>query len=428
MTTTRCLFIQGLLLLLLMTSLIKGLVSPFASKGWIPSWKSPMALDSSSSSTLTTTVGQQRSLPPTANRVHLIVLVHGWMGSSDELGYLHQALEKKAAIVQEKHPETFYLVYSAQDNDGRTSDGIAAGGSRLATEVNRVIQDVAEQVPKDKLKGISLSFVGNSMGGLLARYALSEIPSLQPASVTPSESIHVESRVFCTTATPHLGVSQHTYLPLPRSIEYVIANVMQPTGRDLFRYTDAIERLATDPIFVSPLQRFRKRIAYANAYQTDFQVPTATAAFLSATNSAHRRLEFLKDNAFVSLAVETPVDKKLFETRNVNPSSRPASSDELAQRLDALGWTKVLCLPPLPSIPLPFRSTPVAGAGTCKDEYASSELLQTYARTSGRLYAPFGHTVSVANAKNAFYARVNSGGQPIMDQLADSLIEEIGVE
>jgi hypothetical protein len=48
--------------------------------------------------------------------------------------------------------------------------------------------------------------------------------------------------------------------------------------------------------------------------------------------------------------------------------------------------------------------------------------------TSSRLYLPIGHTVSVANAKNAFYASVNSGGQPIMDQLADSLIEEIGVE
>jgi pimeloyl-ACP methyl ester carboxylesterase len=410
-----------------MTSLIKGLVSPFAN-GW-NSWRSPsMALESSSSSTLTTTptttVSQQRrSLPSTANRVHLIVLVHGWMGSSSELGYLHQALEKKAAVVQESHPETFYLVYSAKDNDGRTSDGITAGGKRLATEVNRLIQDVADQVPKDKLKGISLSFVGNSMGGLLARYAVSEIPSLQPDSVSP-ESIQVESRVFCTTATPHLGVSQHTYLPLPRSIEYVVANVMQPTGRDLFRYTNVIENLATDPIFVAPLQRFRKRIAYANAYQTDFQVPTATAAFLSSTNSAHRRLEILKDNAFVSLAVETPIDLKLLETRMTKSSSQPASSDELAQRLDALGWTKVLCLPPLPSIPLPFWST----TKTCKDEYTSSELLKTYAGLSGRLYAPFGHTVSVANAKNAFYASVNSGGQPIMDQLADSLIEEIGVE
>jgi pimeloyl-ACP methyl ester carboxylesterase len=427
MTTTRCLFLQGLLLLLLMTSLIKGLVSPFAN-GW-NSWRSPsMTLESSSSSTLTTTpttnVGQQRRiLPNTANRVHLIVLVHGWMGDSSELGYLHKALEKKAAVVQESHPETFYLVYSAKDNDGRTSDGIAAGGKRLATEVNRLIQDVADQVPKDKRKGISLSFVGNSMGGLLARYAVSEIPSLQTDSVS-AESIQVESRVFCTTATPHLGVSQHTYLPLPRSIEYVVANVMQPTGRDLFRYTNVIENLATDPIFVAPLQRFRKRIAYANAYQTDFQVPTATAAFLSSTNSAHRRLEILKDNAFVSLAVETPIDVKLLESRMTKSSSQPASSDELARRLDALGWTKVLCLPPLPSIPLPFWST----TNTCKNEYTSSELRKTYAGISGRLYLPIGHTVSVANAKNAFYASVNSGGQPIMDQLADSLIEEIGLE
>jgi hypothetical protein len=265
-----------------------------------------------------------------------------------------------------------------------------------------------------------------SQGGLYARYALSEIPSLQPDSVT-SDSIQVEPRVFCTTATPHLGVSQHTYLPLPRSIEYVIANAMQPTGRDFFRYTNVIQHLATDPIFVSPLQRFRKRIAYANAYQTDFQVPTSTAAFLSATNSAHRRLEILKDNDFVSLAVETPVDNTLLETLKTKRSSIPASSDELAQRLDALGWTKVLCLPPLASIPNPFRWSTTPDP-TSKNEYTSSELLRTYARTSDRLYAPFGHTVLVANAKSDFYARANSAGRPIMDKLADRLIDEIGVE
>jgi hypothetical protein len=270
-----------------------------------------------------------------------------------------------------------------------------------------------------------LSLLLLSQGGLYARYALSEIPALQPDSVT-SDSIQVEPRVFCTTATPHLGVSQHTYLPIPRSVEYVIANAMLPTGRDFFRYTDIIEHLATDSIFISPLERFRKRIAYANAYQTDFQVPTATAAFLSATNSAHRRLEILKDNDFISLAVETPVDNTLLETLKTKRSSKPASSDELAQRLDALGWTKVLCLPPLASIPNPFRST--TPDATSKNEYTSSELLKTYARTSDRLYAPFGHTVLVANAKSDFYARANSAGQPIMDKLADSLIEEIGVE
>lgn len=412
-----------------MTSLTKGILSPFARV-----WKSTLStLDTSSASSIhptTVNMSHQRSLPITANHVHLIVLVHGWMGSSAELGYLQQALEQKADRIQEKHPETFYLVHNAQANDGRTSDGIAAGGSRLATEVNKIIQDVAQQVPKDKLQGISLSFVGNSLGGLYARYALSEIPSMQPDNATPHE-IQVEPRVFCTTATPHLGVSQHTYLPLPRSVEYIVANVMQPTGRDLFRFTDVVEHLATKPAFVSPLKRFSKRIAYANAYQSDFQVPTATAAFLSQTNSAHRRLEIPKDNAFVTLAVETPVDPHWLETSKT--SSVPASSDELAQRLDALGWTKVLCLPPLPSIPIPFRSTgePAAGADTdtcTKDEYASSELLKTYASTSDRLHAPFGHTMLVANAKNDFYAKFNEAGKPIMDQLAASLIEDIGVE
>merc|ERR1712176_785495 len=98
--------------------------------------------------------------------------------------------------------------------------------------------------------------------------------------------------------------------------EKIIGKIFQPTGQDLFfdcannandkndettgrggKDTNSnenennlvlIERMTLEDRFVKPLSLFKKRIAYANAYGTDFQVPTNTAAFLSNTNSIHK--------------------------------------------------------------------------------------------------------------------------------------------
>ena len=53
------------------------------------------------------------------------------------------------------------LVHSASANEGRTRDGVAAGGRRLAAEVEQLVTDVARR--GGSLRTISL--VGNSLGG-----------------------------------------------------------------------------------------------------------------------------------------------------------------------------------------------------------------------------------------------------------------------
>ena len=167
--------------------------------------------------------------------VHMIVLVHGWLGDDGELGYFEERLQKE---IEDSHPE--FVVYSAKANVGKTSDGIAAGGQRLADEIMDQLKSYHEKFDHDHF---SLSFVGNSLGGLYARYALSKLDwSL------------AHPLIFCTTATPHLGVSNHTYLPIPRWAEWTVAQVIDrikpkgekigSTGQDLFRYTEVLEAMA----------------------------------------------------------------------------------------------------------------------------------------------------------------------------------------
>jgi pimeloyl-ACP methyl ester carboxylesterase len=376
-------------------------------------------------------------VPPTASKVHVVVLVHGYMGNALELGYLQTTLKQKAARIQEESPGSYFLVHSSTTNEGRTSDGIAAGGSRVAREVNEILANLSKENSK---REISLSFVGNSLGGLYARYALSEIPSLAAAPNDTEKYPGVQPKVFCTTATPHLGVSEHTYLPIPRVAEYVVAKAMSVTGEDMFRFTSIMERLACDPIFCNPLRSFQTRLAYANAHQTDFQVPTATAAFLvdSKKDANHRRVESNTRPPFELLRVET-VRRESTPAPSLS-TSNPLSSSDLARHLDDMGWIKVFCdvrqhlwSARVPSL-LWSSSSSVSTSTSCQDDkdeecFTSGELLLRYGSTvDQRWHAPFGHTQMVANSKNSMYSKMNAGGRPIMDQLASDILQSITMD
>lgn len=341
--------------------------------------------------------------PSTTKTLHLIVLVHGWMGNSKEMRYMQDQLVKEA----EKHPSCRFLIYSSTANEDKTFDGIALGGMRLANEISEVISSHASSSPN-----VTLSFVGNSLGGLYSRFALAHINA---------SSVDLQHLIFVTTATPHLGVSQHTYVPLPRSIEWVVANAMQPTGLDLFLYTNVISDLALQDTYRLPLLQFKRRIAYANAFHTDFQVPTKTAAFLS-TDSPHVHYTVPSDTnddddideLYIALTVETSHDPA-----SVEPASH------MAHALDAMGWTKVFCDTrnhiPLPSIPLPFRKDEIPS----KEEWSVDDLISVVNRVGNKWTLPLGHQVLVANSKSFMMEKMNAGGQPLVDKMAARLIQDI---
>jgi triacylglycerol esterase/lipase EstA (alpha/beta hydrolase family) len=137
-------------------------------------------------------------------QVHLVVLVHGIYGNPDEVGTIRDILAERSSASH------LVLVHSALSNYEKTTDGIVEGGKRLAREVNEWLADVKSHTATQK---ISLSFVGNSLGGLYCRYALALVDW---TGITPA--------IFCTTATPHLGSgAPHTYLPIGSTLEFAAA-------------------------------------------------------------------------------------------------------------------------------------------------------------------------------------------------------------
>ena len=451
---------------------------------------------------------------------HYVFLVHGWLGNEQEMAYLGAALEDVVAgralstsiddidgqqgsnnkddkeeeddvdgeddfvhVVanetdndgdgddpqrqqqgaaasdeesQEERPDI--VVHKPTCNNGRTTDGIAAGGTRLAEEVaefivadirgrRRIREEGENQQDCFQEEHVTISFVGNSLGGLYSRYALSLLPSelhVDSSSAgdddaTSSGTIILHPNTFCTTATPHLGCSSNTYIPVPRFAERAIGRVLDVTGVDLFRADvedypspqkksddskgatpgknkenvendadddgdadgearddepllppaasnsdvdedekgdanvakdeapsrDLIYRMCTEAAYLKPLSSFRRRIAYANAFGTDFQVPTNTAAFLSDKSTyPHRYCNVAEkeDLDFIASVLHTDpsdADAVRSEPRSGGDGSPEAGDDILvmSHNLDSLGWTKVFIDTrsgiPVPALPKP---------------------------------------------------------------------------
>lgn len=334
-----------------------------------------------------TTAAKQRPNGSSCTTVtkHLVILVHGLYGNDKELDYLRQSMMEQAS------PGHHLIIYSAKCNLGKTTDGIENGGRRLAKEVKDQIEQIDDKV--------SLSFVGNSLGGLYARYAIS---ILDWTDITPF--------VFCTIATPHLGTSKNTYISIPRWGEALVGAVMKETGEDLFSFNTIIKDMGTKAHYLKPLGSFQKRIALANCCGTDFQVPTRTAAFLShESNYKHSPLPD-KEQYFLS-----------FET----DPNQDYDKESISQSLDALGWTKIFLDVrndiPLFSLPNPFSAS-TSNELPSKIVMTSAELIPLVTTIGQSWTFPMGHTLSCANAKNNFTRWVNSNGQHIMDQLAKDLL------
>lgn len=175
-----------------------------------------------------------------------------------------------------------FIVHNAKCNEGKTDDGIVNGGNRLADEILEVIGHEVEKKKSlasvndensmlDSPVDVTISLIGNSLGGLYTRYAIArlaetaeETPLGDDKTTKPGDfylvsfgktKIRLHFNVFCTTASPHLGCAEHTYFPIPRIAEKGIAYGLGDTGRDLFRVNTLLYEMATASRFLIPLRR-----------------------------------------------------------------------------------------------------------------------------------------------------------------------------
>jgi hypothetical protein len=398
------------------------------------------------------------------------------------------------------HEKSTFIVHNASCNEGKTHDGVIKGGERLVNEMLEVIRHEIEtkkqtinndnQVLESDTIDVTISVVGNSLGGLYGRYAIARLAEIAEESTknsivsdvndtTPNDetdyytlvdrdmNIRIHFNVFCSTASPHLGCAGHTYFPIPRAAEMGIAHGLGETGRDLFRLNDLLHTMATSPRFLRPLARFRRRIAYANAFGTDFVVPGTTAAFLDKDSESlhyfNEYVEELGDQVLVD-SIRKGIDKAetgcpaserglvvaTFHTPRVSvgelkqPSSKRANDlSVMATSLDSLGWKKVfidirkeiplgVSLPALPirSASEPTLSCPIQQLKTTSRVVESRHLASAIASNPSKstiLSLPVGHNTICAYSRGPVSTAMNTGGRFVMDSLAIELTNEISL-
>lgn len=378
-------------------------------------------------------------------------------------------------------PSYDLVVHSVTCNERKTDDGVAAGGTRLVEEILHVLRlEMMLRGPSNgKLQIITISMLGNSLGGIYSRYAMSELVEL--CERTGDGGYILDGKfllyfnVFCTTATPHLGIAGHTFIPIPRTAEIGVAHALGNTGKDLFRLNDLMKRMATEGKFVAPLRAFRKRIAYANAYGTDFPVPLQTAAFLSKSSTyPHHFVEdsqdedrlVVDDNGLVIATLHTPPQHQYDSSSDRSPCVTEEEcfvddeeNDELVEMsrsLDSLGWKKVFIdvRKEIPKITLPkalvrrtnstnVTNTTETSSGESDGDDNSKELIHQLKERGvvsskdvaaaltkplffdEKFHWPMGHNMIVAFSRGPISAYINRGGRPVVDNLANELVHTI---
>jgi len=257
------------------------------------------------------------------NSDHLVVLSHGIMGGAKDLAYLAEQLRSRGCLV----------LVSKANALLNSLHGIERGARNLRQEIDDIILQSAEDHAITRI-----SFVGNSLGGIYARYAVKLYAENKPESI--------KFHKFMSIATPHLAVSfdEHNYLhqefglPIPNALKRIVAKTMGTTGRELFMLDDGgkeeplLFRMATDEAFLSPLRQFSERRLYANL-KHDFVVPLGTAAFLNKNEVGELRAKHNAQSGIVAVLTTEP-------SSSSSSSSSSTTLQRMKEGLDSLGWQK----------------------------------------------------------------------------------------
>jgi hypothetical protein len=113
----------------------------------------------------------------------------------------------------------------------------------------------------------TISFVGNSLGGLYSRFALSLLFDTEQRTVAG-----LSPRTFMTIASPHLGVRNFLAVPVPSQLHPLVPVILGQTGKDLFLNDQGQDEgegeaddwplllaMATSRKYLDPLMAFQHR-------------------------------------------------------------------------------------------------------------------------------------------------------------------------
>lgn len=290
---------------------------------------------------------------------HLVVTVNGIIGSAHDWRFA-------AKQFLSRYPQDVIVHCSECNYSMLTFDGIDVMGSRLADEVVSVVKRHPDLQ--------KISFIGHSLGGLIARYAIAKLYSedfRKPTSQDNGEPDGFEKPFrekkpvgkiaglepvnFITSATPHLGLRGHKQFPLFCGIQYLeklalyISWLLGRTGKHQF-LTDTddgkpplllqMTQDCQDLKFISALQSFKRCVAYSNACY-DYVVGWRTSS-IRRQNELPKHLS--ANNRYPHIVNE---ETAKLDGSNVEPQVSGAITDDIEleeamiEGLNKVSWERV---------------------------------------------------------------------------------------
>ncbi|WOK92259.1 hypothetical protein Cni_G00950 [Canna indica] len=297
---------------------------------------------------------------------HLVVMVNGIIGSASDWKYAAKQFVRK-------RPEDFVVHCSNCNYSTLTFDGVDVMGKRLAKEVMSVVA----QTP-----GLQkISFVGHSLGGLIARYAISLLYEKIVPNCSSDENCQCEYQSagnkdindkikgkiaglepmnFITFATPHLGSRLHKQIPVLcgsyklEKLAYHTCQILGRTGKHLFLKDKdngkpplLLQMVSDygDLRFMSALQSFKRRVAYSNVCN-DFIVGWKTSS-IRRQNELPKRQDFMKNSEHPRIVyIEKPTSVDVPQTDfSVISTHECKTMDEMEEAmingLNRVPWERV---------------------------------------------------------------------------------------
>lgn len=182
---------------------------------------------------------------------HLIVLLHGLWGSAQNLSRLESVLHHS---LEDSKVCKFHTYAPICFSHFKTYDGIESIGDYIIPDLFKHLEKLhlEHNITIDQI-----SFIGYSLGGLIARYVLGELHDVGFFNV-------IKPGFFTTFATPHLGVTFYRN----KFLNVLGTHLLGQTGRDLFmveKYDSMIYKMS-DPNgrYYKALNLFETKITISN--------------------------------------------------------------------------------------------------------------------------------------------------------------------
>lgn len=188
------------------------------------------------------------------DEAHLFVLVHGLWGAPGHMVTVEKVINE---LLDGVSTERVVTVRPSSFRFWKTYDGIGRCAEQVVSEVFTKMESLQRE---EGIRVVKISFVGYSLGGLICRHVVGQLYGMGVFE-------EIKPVIFCTYATPHVGVHFFGGGVLETVANFLGRHVLGVSGEQMFFGDRAglLEQMARPgTAYFEGLKQFERRLLLAN--------------------------------------------------------------------------------------------------------------------------------------------------------------------